>query len=148
MNFHLPPSGTTRASPFVTAAATPAPRGLDFGGSVYAVGRPGPIYSRPRYVFAERTAVEFEKHRRKWRRDTQHLSSPSERYLHPSYARIIGLGWPAASLILRSLRDDADDWFYALRAITGENPVSASMAGDMTKMSKAWLEWGEQQGLI
>jgi hypothetical protein len=45
--------------------------------------------------------------------------------------------------ILRSLQQEPDDWFYALRAITGENPVPASSAGDMRAMSEFWLRGDE-----
>jgi hypothetical protein len=92
--------------------------------------------------------VEFKKHERKWKRDTRYTSSLTERFLHPSYARIIGLGWPAVSLILRSLEREPNDWFYALRAITGADPVSATDIGYMAKMTKAWLNWGQQRGLL
>ena len=92
-------------------------------------------------------AAEFEKHERKWKRDTQYTSSLSEKYLHASYARMIGLGWAAVPFILASLRLEPDDWFYALRAITGADPVRAQHAGNMTKMSEAWIMWGRQRGL-
>src|SRR5260370_30838174 len=31
--------------------------------------------------------LEFRHHERKWKRETRHLSSPTERYVHPRYAR-------------------------------------------------------------
>jgi hypothetical protein len=93
-------------------------------------------------------AIEFKKHERKWKRQTHHISSPIDKYLHPSYARIIGLGWPAVAHILQSLKRRPDDWFYALRSITGENPVPNSAAGDVRRMTDIWLHWGEQRGLI
>lgn len=90
---------------------------------------------------------EFEKHARKWSRDTQFTSSLTDKYLHASYARIIGMGRPAAPLILERLKSDPDDWFYALRAITGANPVKIADAGSMKKMSQSWLDWGRERGL-
>jgi hypothetical protein len=87
----------------------------------------GDVVPTSRHSFYnDRIALEFHKHERKWRRETIHVSSPYDKYLHPSYARIIGLGWPAAKLILESLQRRPADWFYALRAITGENPVPPS----------------------
>src|SRR5687767_12833397 len=74
---------------------------------------------------------EFARHERIWRLETQHMSSPTDRYVHKSYARIIGLGQPAVPLILRSMQRTPGDWFYALRAITGENPVTNSIAGNI-----------------
>ncbi|WFU68583.1 hypothetical protein [Bradyrhizobium sp. CB2312] len=93
-------------------------------------------------------ASEFKKHKKKWLSETMYYSSPVDRYLHESYARIIGLGWPAVPHILRSLAETPNDWFYALRAITGENPVSDSMAGDVVQMAQAWVAWGKARGLI
>lgn len=91
--------------------------------------------------------TEFNRHANKWQRETGYLSSPSEKYLHPSYARIIGMGRPILGLLLARLRDQPADWFFALRAITGQNPVTDNMAGDMKKMCRAWLKWGEKNGL-
>jgi hypothetical protein len=99
-------------------------------------------------LWVENIATEFKRHERKWKRETRHLSDPAQKYLHPSYARVIGLGWPAVSLILRTLKRQPDDWFYALRAITGANPVTPAMAGDMPLMVRAWIKWGEQRGLV
>jgi len=77
-----------------------------------------------------------------------YVSSLSEKYLHPSYARIIGMGRPVLPHILRSLQREPDDWFYALRAITGTNVVPMSLAGNMQEMTKCWLEWGRKRRLI
>lgn len=90
---------------------------------------------------------EFEKHAKKWIRDTQFVSSLTDKYLHPSYARIMGMGRPAVPLILERLQRRPSDWFYALRAMTGENPVKSADAGNVEKMSQAWLDWGREKGL-
>lgn len=91
---------------------------------------------------------EFMKHEKKWKDDTRHISSPIDKYLHPSYARIIGLGWPAVKFVLRSLQKQPDDWFYALRAITNVNPVSDDAAGDVKRMSEMWIGWGKKNGVL
>jgi hypothetical protein len=91
---------------------------------------------------------QFKKHELKWKRDTQYVSSLSDKFLHDSYARIIGMGWPAVHLVLRSLAQDPDDWFYALRAMTGVDPVKASDVGNITNMTRAWLNWGKKRKLI
>jgi hypothetical protein len=96
----------------------------------------------------DEVARTFQRLERKWKRDTQFLSSPTEKYLHPSYAAIIGLGRLAVPLVLRSLQRESDDWFYALRAMTHENPVTAAMAGDVQRMRAAWLRWGERNGVL
>jgi hypothetical protein len=95
---------------------------------------------------------EFLRHARKWRRDTKHLSSPVDRYLHPSYARIIAItaaaGQAGLRVMLTDLQEHQNDWFYALRSITGQNPVTSSMAGDVPRMIQAWIKWGQERGVI
>jgi hypothetical protein len=102
----------------------------------------------PRRGAANNVASEFRKHAKKWKRETFHLSSPTDKYLHPSYARVIGLGRDVIPHILRELVTSPDDWFYALRAISGENPVTASAAGDMHKMTALWMAWGKARGIV
>ena len=63
------------------------------------------------------------------------------------YQRIIGLGWPAVSLILQELHREPDQWFWALEAITEENPVPHEAAGNVSLMAQAWIEWGAKLGL-
>jgi hypothetical protein len=36
---------------------------------------------------------------------------------------------------------------WALPDITGENPVAPSDAGNIRKMSEAWLTWGRDKGI-
>lgn len=91
---------------------------------------------------------EFERHEKEWKEDTRYTSSLSDKYLHPSYARIIGMGFKAVPLILRSLAREPNDWFYALRAITGTNPVRTSDVGKIEAMKNAWLKWGKARGLF
>ena len=50
-------------------------------------------------------------------------------------------GLPAVPLILAELRRELDHWFWALRAITGEDPVPAERRGNMKEMVEIWLEW-------
>ena len=58
------------------------------------------------------------------------------------------MGHPALPLILKELERETDHWFWALEAISGENPVPAEQVGQVEKMAQAWIEWGRQQGLI
>ncbi|SRR5258707_7113687 len=84
----------------------------------------------------------------KWSADTAHLSSPTELMEHPAYVRIIGLGPAVLPLLLRDLQESGRFWFPALHAITGENPVPDEAAGDVHRMSEAWLDWGRRNGLL
>jgi hypothetical protein len=48
---------------------------------------------------------------------------------------------------LRDLEQKPDHWFWALRAITGDNPVVKSEKCDRMKlMTQAWIEWGKEHG--
>jgi len=84
----------------------------------------------------------------KWRAETGHLSSTTKIVLHPTYQRIIGLGPIAIGAILRDLRQTYDHWFWALSAITGENPIKPEDAGDIEKMVEVWVKWGQGKGYI
>ena len=79
-----------------------------------------------------------------WRRDTILHSSPVEIALHPAYQQIIGLGSRVVPLILRDLAQRGGHWFWALRAITGEDPASEQTS--MPGAARAWLEWGRRNG--
>ncbi len=56
------------------------------------------------------------------------------------------MGWEALPLIVRDLKESKADWFWALTAITGENPISEEIAGNIKKMTEAWLQWGRMRG--
>jgi hypothetical protein len=66
--------------------------------------------------------------------------------MHPAYQQIIGLGPKAVPLIVRSLRNEPDHWFWALKAITGEDPVAVDDRGDLRRMTESWLAWAAARG--
>jgi hypothetical protein len=84
----------------------------------------------------------------KWRDDTQFLSSTTEIATHPAYQGIIGMGKPVLPLILVDLRDHGGQWYWALKAISNEDPVVPADRGFVKKMKAAWLNWGLRKGLI
>jgi len=83
-----------------------------------------------------------------WRNDTAVLSSITMKSMHPAYQRIIGMGSTVVPLILRELEREPDDWFWALNAITGEDPIPPEDAGYIDKMAEAWLNLGRERGWI
>lgn len=83
-----------------------------------------------------------------WKADTQYASSLTEMALHPSYQRIIGLGYAAVPFILNELRSSPDHWFWALQSITGENPAPPALNGRMNEMTQLWIEWGKRKGYL
>jgi hypothetical protein len=81
-----------------------------------------------------------------WKAETAHLSNVSKKSIHPAHQEIIGMGESAVQLILHDLGDTHDDWFWALTAITGHNPIPDEDAGNINKMVEAWLRWGRAKG--
>lgn len=56
------------------------------------------------------------------------------------------MGEEVVPLLLRELERKSGQWFGALKSITGEDPVPKEHKGSTKEMTKAWLEWGKQQG--
>jgi hypothetical protein len=84
----------------------------------------------------------------KWRAGTAFISSLTRLAMHPAYQQIIGMGRAAIPLLLRELQSTPDHWFWALTAITGENPVNEKDAGNLQKMAETWIEWGRQRNYV
>ena len=83
-----------------------------------------------------------------WKEQSRCLSNTAQMAMLRPYQRIIGMGWPAVPLILDELRRDPDQWFWALEAITEENPVPPEAAGQVRRSADAWVEWGRDRGLV
>lgn len=47
------------------------------------------------------------------------------------------------NVAFRKQQKNPDHWFWALQAITEENPANPKDAGDLRKMSEAWLKWAK-----
>jgi hypothetical protein len=92
--------------------------------------------------------VAFEELAQTWTAETAHISSPVKLMEHPAYRQIVGFGPAVLPLLLRDLAENRRFWFPALNAITGENPVPDEAAGDVGRMTDAWLEWGRHRRLI
>lgn len=84
----------------------------------------------------------------RWTADTEFLSSYQEIVGHPAFQAIVALGPAVVPFMLRDLRERPRLWVWALSRITGENPVPDDAAGDVGKMSEAWLSWGRRRGWI
>jgi len=56
------------------------------------------------------------------------------------------MGPAVVPLILRDLEQKPDHWFWALRAITGDNPVKLEKCDRMKLMTQVWIEWGKEHG--
>jgi hypothetical protein len=99
-------------------------------------------------------SVRFGELKKKWSGQRNLLSSSAwDNVTIPEYEQIIGMGAEAIPLILAELRDELrsgepDDWFVALWAITGENPVPLDHRGKIREMAEAWIKWGERAGYL
>ena len=82
-----------------------------------------------------------------WRDECAHLSSVREMVMHPAYQQIVGMGPSVLSFILKELERQTDHWFWALQAITQENPVLAEHRGNVAEMTRDWLEWARARGI-
>jgi hypothetical protein len=83
-----------------------------------------------------------------WKVESRYMSNTAQMAMLRSYQNIIGMGDPAVPLILDELRREPDHWFWALEAITLEDPVSPDAAGKVDEMASAWVEWGIRKGYI
>jgi hypothetical protein len=100
---------------------------------------------------SEKTLHEerFRRLAAEWKRRTFLLSKISAKVMDDSYQKIIGMGPVAIPFILRDLCDNGPNhWFWALHAITEENPVPEEAVGNIKAMTEAWLQWGREKGYL
>jgi len=106
------------------------------------------VSSKENKCSESRVKSKFNRLAEQWYLETFHSSGYLDKVLHPAYQRIIGLGKDVIPHILRELQDAPAEWFWALRALTGEDPTSAAQAGRKDEMAKAWIKWGKESGYI
>ena len=106
------------------------------------------ITNRPSSYLLKQAEIKdtFMKLANQWRSETKHMSLMSDMILHTAYQQIIGMGTNAVPLILEELSREPEHWFWALRSITGANPIKPEDRGRVRKMAEAWLDWGRQHG--
>lgn len=94
----------------------------------------------------EATEKLFQELKTRWSESTMVLSDPVEMSMDPNYQQIIGLGPAVVPLLLHELRSEPDHWFWALTAITREDPVAQGHRGSIELMAADWLEWADRHG--
>lgn len=94
----------------------------------------------------EEELAHFHTLAERWKKETAHQSNVAKRALHPAYQEVLGMGERVVPLLLAELRREPNDWFWALHAITGANPVPAASRGNVHAMAEAWIHWGRQKG--
>jgi hypothetical protein len=83
-----------------------------------------------------------------WKEQSRHMSNAAQMAMLKPYQQIIGMGEAAVPLLLEELQRDPDQWFWALEAITQENPVPPQVAGKVRPMAEEWVAWGKRQGYM
>ena len=141
-----------QTSCYVSSGKSGAPTGgsdfvpLDtFWFIVRSASSPGQIC----FIIAEpvRHWMKFQKLAADWRVQRGATSSITDAAMCQAYQQVIAMGQAAVPLIMRQLRaegDQPDQWFWALTAITGANPVPDEDRGNFRRMAAAWLNWDEQ----
>ncbi len=93
--------------------------------------------------------LKYQRLAAQWQHERGAMSSITEASLCPSYQAIIGMGPTAVPFIcaqLESERDEPDQWFWALGAITGALPVKEEDRGNFVRMAETWLQWAKSEG--
>ena len=94
------------------------------------------------------TRERFRELASEWKHASRYMSNSAQMAMLKPYQRIIGMGWAAVPLILEELAREPDQWFWALEAISDENPVPADAAGYVRRSTEVWIDWGRERGLI
>ena len=90
---------------------------------------------------SQEIAAEFRLMCKVWKNETQFLSDSHEIAMHRAYQRIIGMGYAAVPLVIEELQMRGGDWFWALSAMTGVDPIPKEDWGNFRQMKAAWLNW-------
>jgi hypothetical protein len=93
---------------------------------------------------------EFRRLMAEWKASRGHTASINQWVRLPAYRHIIDLGRARQSevvpLILRELEQSPDHWIWALREITGANPVPPGSVANVAAMAQCWIDWGKGKG--
>lgn len=95
-----------------------------------------------------RLRPRFQRLVAEWKEQSRYLSNTAQMAMLTPYQRIIGMGMPAVPLLLDELQREPDQWFWALEAITEQNPVPPSLVGQVPAMADCWIDWGREHGLL
>lgn len=97
---------------------------------------------------SETVKSRFERLRDTWLLAISDVSSLDDIVDDASYQEIISMRDSVVEHILEDLMKSPKPWFYALYEITGKTQIPESSAGNMRKMTDAWIEWGKKAGYV
>jgi len=89
----------------------------------------------------ESPRIKFNQLKQEWIEATRTLSSISDICMHPAYQRIIAMGTTVIPFIMRDMLDSYNHWFWALKSLTGVDPVPPSKRGKIKEMTIEWKKW-------
>lgn len=102
------------------------------------------------WIHSTNSAVEqrFAELADEWKASIGVTPTVMQMAMHPAYQQIIGMGPAVLPAILRDLERETNHWFWALKSITGVDPVPEKSRGRITEMRDAWLQWGREHGYL
>jgi len=83
-----------------------------------------------------------------WKVGRGHSSKLKDLAMHPAYQQIVGMGERAVPLLIEEMKERPDQWDWALRAITGTDPVPPESWGKLKDIAAAWIAWGRERGCV
>jgi hypothetical protein len=109
-----------------------------------------PSPTAPIGIIDERAKLEktFNYLAEKWKNETSGYSWVASMVMHPAYLEIISYGEKIIPFILKDLQSKPSHWFIALKILAKGSPVKPEDAGNIKKMTEAWLAWGKANGKL
>ncbi len=98
-------------------------------------------------MYKQQLKKRFDFYNSIWQSETIFSSSISEITNNSAYRSIIGLGQEVLPFIIDDLKNNDSHWFYALEALTGQNPIKENHKGVVPLMKKDWIEWAKENNL-
>lgn len=96
--------------------------------------------------------AEFMNLAEKWVEETKDIRN-TEKYFDRNYAKIVEMGDRIIPILLDEIVRELGDpkgqpskWFWALKLITGDNPVPERFRNEPNKAASCWLHWGKTHG--
>jgi hypothetical protein len=107
-----------------------------------------PVKQTPDTPAADTVEHRFRQLEATWMAEVGHHSSTTKLVNHRAFQEIIRLGQAVVPFMLQDLEKRPRLWVWALREITGADPVPVSDRGNIAKMSEAWLRWARAKGYL
>jgi hypothetical protein len=93
----------------------------------------------PSKSFTFKDKEHFKSLANEWKLETSHLSFIRQKIAHVAFLKILLMGEKALPYIIEEIQTDPNHWFFALRLISGDNPVRAGAS--VEEAVAAWTDW-------